>query len=276
MKKLFALSLLSLAVVGCSKVPAGNVGVKFNLYGGDKGVQTTELPPGRYWVGINEELYLFPTFTQNYTWTQEGKDESLSFQTVEGLNVGADVGITYYVDPNKVTSVFQKYRKGIDEITNTFLRNMVRDALVTQGSRLGIESVYGSGKSELMDKVLADVQRQTQDIGIVVEKLYWVGNLRLPDSVVASINSKIEATQKSEQRRNEIAQTEAEAEKARAAAQGEADAKLALAKAEAEAIRIKGEAIRNNPNVIQLNAIDRWDGKLPVYSGEATPLISLK
>lgn len=38
-------SLLFLA--GCTKVPAGNVGVLFNLYGEEKGVDAQVVGPGR-------------------------------------------------------------------------------------------------------------------------------------------------------------------------------------------------------------------------------------
>ncbi|TON47649.1 transposase, partial [Vibrio parahaemolyticus] len=56
-------------MTGCSKITAGHVGIKVNLLGGDKGVQAEEVGVGRYWVGVNEELYSFPTFSQNYVWT---------------------------------------------------------------------------------------------------------------------------------------------------------------------------------------------------------------
>lgn len=259
-------------LAACSKVPAGHVGVKVHLLGGEKGVDTEELGVGRYWVGWNEDLFLFPTFTQNHTWTDKDR---LSFQTVEGLAVSADVGISYHVNPAKVTSVFQKYRKGIDEITDIYLRNMVRDALVKRASSLGIESVYGAGKASLIEQVQADVAGQTGDIGITIEKIYWVGELGLPETVVGSINAKIQATQMAAQRQNEVAQARAEAEKAVAAAKGEAEARLTLATAEADAIRIKGDALRQNPGVVSLSAIEKWDGKLPVYSGDAAPFIQI-
>ncbi|MFT9637418.1 SPFH domain-containing protein [Alcaligenes phenolicus] len=259
-------------LAACSKVPAGHVGVKVHLLGGEKGVDTEELGVGRYWVGWNEDLFLFPTFTQNHTWTDKDR---LSFQTVEGLAVSADVGISYHVNPAKVTSVFQKYRKGIDEITDIYLRNMVRDALVKRASSLGIESVYGAGKASLIEQVQADVAGQTGDIGITIEKIYWVGELGLPETVVGSINAKIQATQMAAQRQNEVAQARAEAEKAVAAAKGEAEARLTLATAEADAIRIKGDALRQNPGVVSLSAIEKWDGKLPVYSGDAVPFIQI-
>lgn len=278
-KILLALSIVLMAA--CSKVPAGTVGVKFNLYGGDKGVQTHELPPGRYWIGWNEELYTFPTFTQTYVWTAGNEDnshgdESLTFQTIEGLSVNADVGITYHIDPTKVTMLFQTYRKGIDEITHLYLRNMVRDALVTEASTIGIEAVYGKGKADLVTKVQTEVQREMGSKGIIIEKVYWIGNLRLPANVVKAINAKIQATQMAQQRENEVAQATAEAQKEVAVATGQAQAKLLVAQAEAKAITLLGEAAKNSSGAVQLKWIEKWNGATPMYQmGAATPLIQI-
>ena len=82
----------------CTKVPAGNVGVKVYLLGSSKGVDHEVLGPGRYWVGWNQDLYLFPTYTQNYTWAvnSEGGDESIDFGTVEGMNVNSSPNGWYF------------------------------------------------------------------------------------------------------------------------------------------------------------------------------------
>ncbi|MGV8567253.1 MAG: SPFH domain-containing protein [Pseudomonas asiatica] len=271
MKRLLAaVSLCALAVLGgCSKVPAGNVGVIVNLYGSEKGVELKEVGTGKYWVGINEELYLFPTFTQTETWTG---DETITFQTVEGMKVGGDVGITYAVAPDKVTTLFQKYRAGIDEITNKFLRNMVRDAFNDVASKLPVESVYGQGKADLLLAVEQRVRNQVAPIGINLERIYYASDLALPPQVTASLNAKIQATQMAEQRRNEVAQAKAEADKERARAQGEADAKLLIARADAKAIEVRAQALRANPDVVTLNAVEKWDGKLPTYTGGQAPL----
>nr|WP_321525826.1 SPFH domain-containing protein [uncultured Cohaesibacter sp.] len=276
---LLTAGLLCGALAACGKVPAGNVGVKVNLYGSDKGVNMEELGPGRYWVGMNEDLFVFPTFTQNYVWTQddtEGSptDESIKFQTVEGMTVGADVGISYSVDPTKVSLIFQKYRKGIDEITGTYLRNMVRDALVSEGSTREIESVYGSGKTALMHAVEDSVRDQVGPIGINVERIYWIGELRLPDSVVTSLNAKIEATQKAQQRVNEVQQSKAEADKKIAEARGDAESIKLKASATAEANRLIAKSL--TPELVKFRAIERWDGVLPRMTGDgAVPFIDV-
>lgn len=273
--------LCVMTLAGCNKVPAGNVGVKVDLLGSDKGVNTQELGVGRYWIGWNEELYLFPTFTQNYTWTKsksEGSesDESITFQSVEGMEVNADIGISYFIRPEKAVTVFQKYRKGVDEITSVFIRNMVRDSLVKNASNMKIDSIYGVGKNDLIQKVQNDVKQQVEDIGIVVEKIYWVSSPRLPQSVVASINSKIEATQKALLRENEIQQSKAEAQKQIEQAKGDAESVRLKAIAAADAIKIKAEALRANPEVLQLEAIGKWDGVMPkMIGGGAVPFIDV-
>ena len=276
--KLGLLLLLMVSFLGLSgcmeKVPAGHVGVKVYLLGKSKGVDSEELGVGRYWIGINEELYLFPTFQQNYVWTKsahEGadKDESITFQTKEGMDCNADLGITYHINPSKVTTIFQKYRKGVAEITDIYIRNQVRDALVEEASSLAVEEVYGVGKTELIKKVQGRVQSQLKDTGIEVDKLYWVGSVRLPETVLAALNSKVGATQKAQQRENELREAEAQAKKTIAEAEGRARANAILSSS------ITSQVIEYKKMENEARRIEKWDGKLPKVQGGNTPFINL-
>lgn len=282
MKKILKLLVLVLAVVSmvsCSKVPAGNVGVKFYLLGNSKGVDTEELTPGRYYIGINEELYLFPTFVQNYVWTasaDEGSlnDESFNFQDIDGLELNADVGITYHLDPTKVSSIFQKYKRGIEEITDVFLRNMVRDALVSASSKRDVEYIYGIGKTSLLDEVQAAVKLETDEMGIVIDKLYWIGRIKLPPAVKDAIDLKIKAKQTAQQRENEVQTAIANAKIKVANANGTAESLLLIAQAEADANIIVAKSITKT--LVDYETVKRWNGVLPTVTGGAMPLINLK
>lgn len=277
-KQFAALALMGVSLAACSTVPAGHVGVKVYLLGGSKGVDSEELGVGRYWIGMNEQLYIFPTYMQNYVWTKDAtegspNDESISFQTMDGMTANADVGISYSLDPTKINKIFQTYRRGVDEITDTFLRNMVRDALVKEASNKPIEYIYGAGKAELMASVQSDVQMQTQDIGIKIDKIYWIGEIRLPPTVIESINAKNAATQMAQQRQNEVAQARAEAEKKVAEAKGDADSILLKAKAQAEANKELAASITTE--LVQYRALEKWDGVLPRMTGSnAIPFIN--
>ena len=276
------IALMCVALGGlaaCSYVPAGNVGIKVNLLGGDKGVESEVLGVGRYWIGWNEDLYIFPTFMQNYVWTagvDEGSpnDESISFQTADGMTANADIGISYSIDPDKVSIIFQTYRRGVEEITDTFLRNMVRDALVKQSSNKPIEYVYGAGKSELLASVQKDVADQVAPLGINIGKIYWIGEIRLPPTVIDSINAKNAATQMAQQRQNEVAQAKAEADKKIEDARGEAESILRVAEAQAKANKLLAESLTTE--FVQYQAITKWDGQLPKMTGSsAVPFIDV-
>ncbi len=260
------------AFLSLTTVPAGYVGVRVNLYA-DKGVDNEVIGTGRYFIGINEKLYKFPTFNQltNY-------EESFSFQTSDAMDVLARVGVEYNIAPEKAALIFQTYRKGIEEITNINLRQYISDALIKHAASMDINELTQGGKTALLDSVLKELRSKLDPVGIRVVKLSWVTDLRYPEQVKESINAKIEATQRALLRENEVAQSRAEAQKRIEEARGIAESTRLRAQAEADAIAIKAKALRDNPDVMQLNAIEKWDGKLPtMMTGNAPlPFIAIK
>lgn len=269
--------LVLLLLAGCSyeKVPVGSVGIKVDLYGSEKGVQAQQVGPGRYWLSVNQDIYLFPTFTQTRSWTGENR-EYITFQSKEGMAVSTSLGLTYHVDPDKVATLFQTYRKGIDEITDVYIHNMVRDAFVEIGSTMPIEDIYGIRKAELVSKVQDRVSKEIAPRGLIVEKVNLIGAMALPNQVVTGINAKIAATQMAERRQNEVAQTEAEARKEVAKAEGDARARLVNAESEAKSLALRGQSLKDNPGLVQLNAIEKWDGHLPNVNSGAIPFINIQ
>lgn len=280
-KNLGVICLLGLMALGsaCSRVPPGHVGIKVYMLGGEKGVDTKELGVGRYWIGVNEQLFVFPTFAQNYVWTKDARegspdDESISFQTIEGMEVSGDFGIQYQINPTKVGILFQKYRRGVEEITDIFLRNLVRDEINKIASKLKVEEIYGSGKESLMVDLNQRCASNVVEQGIIIDKIYIIGTLRLPAAVVESLNNKIAATQKAQMRENEIKESEAMALKKIADAKGESESLLMVAKAQAEANTILAKSI--TPEFVQYQMVTKWNGALSQFSGGGmTPLIQL-
>lgn len=280
--KIFAITGLAAVVTACNRVPAGYRGVVVNLYGSEKGVSEQSVGVGRYYLGWNKELYLFPTFLQNYSWT---KEQSITMQTSEGLSISTSAGITYKIDPENVVKVFQKYRLGIEEITNTFLHNQVRDAMNEVASTMTVEQIYGNKKEVFISKVNRIVKEEAAANGIEVDKIYLVGSFQLPKTVVGSINSKIQATQNAMKVENEVATARAEAQKtivdAKAAAErrvieAEANAKQITLNAEsqAKANKILSESL--TPEFVQYQAILKWNGQLPTTNASnAMPFINI-
>lgn len=269
---LVGLGAVAYALWALTTIEAGYVGVRVNLYA-DKGVQNEVVGTGRYFLGINEQMYRFPTFNQlkNY-------EQPFLFQSSDAMEIKARIGVEYNIDPQKAATVFATYRKGIEEITEVNIRQYISDSLIKNATLMDVNAITQGGKSKLLEDVTKEIRSKLDPVGIRIVKLSWMDDLQYPAQVRASINAKIEATQRALLRENEVAQSKAEAEKLRVAAQGEADARLTRAKAEAEAIAIKAKALRDNPGILQLNAIDKWNGVLPQYmtGGATVPFVPVK
>lgn len=279
--------------LGCStttRVDAGHVGIRVKLAGSDRGIQ--DMPVVTGWVFFNpltEQIVIFPTSVQNVVWTQsphEGRqvDESITFSSSEGVNVNADIGLSFHIEPGLAPKLYGRFRlNDMQKLADGYMRNAVREAFNDVASKLPVQEIYGAGKS----KMLSEVTQKCRDIfgkdGIVIDQLTINGTLRLPQNVSDAINRAMEATQKAIESQNRVAQVEAEARQAitqahgqaeasRQKAQGDGDALLIRARAEAQA----NEIIRlsTTPAVLQYRALEHWDGKLPTYNAGQLPLLT--
>ena len=257
---------LLLLVGSCSftHVTPGNVGVQVNNLG--NGVQATAKPVGWYFTPPGVSIHEYPVSTRTYTWTRDATEQSpaneeFQFQDKNGLQVTADVAMSYHVDAIKAPILFQKYRMDMDAIVAGPLRTAIRSALSEEASVMGVEEIYGAGKTGLINRALARVQKQFGPQGMDIEQLYWASGIRVPDAVMKQINQKIA---------NEQAALAAQANVAKA--QADAQSKIAEAEGEAKSMQIKGDAIRTNPEILTQTAIDKWDGHYPQYVGGGMPL----
>ena len=279
---LIAIVAMMFSFTSCmDRVEAGQVGVKVNLLGENKGVQTETLGVGRYWIGMNDQLFIFPVSQVNYVYTKdttEGSEdnEEFTFQTKEGINCSADLGVALSFNADKITVMFQKYRKGVDEIRSVVVRNEIRDVLNRVASSMNTEDVYGIGKAKLIDSVQSIVKHNLAVNGIIIDKVSLIGSIRIPSTILEALNAKVQMTQDAQRSENQV-------QKARA----EADIRTANAKGEADALKIQadGQAYYNKTvsasitqQLIDMKKIDKWNGinSTTILSGSGQPIVNLK
>jgi regulator of protease activity HflC (stomatin/prohibitin superfamily) len=292
---LLGVVLLIVLIAGCSmttRVDAGHVGIRVRLAGSERGVQDTPVVMG--WVVFNpitEQIIIFPTSVQNVIWSaspHEGRavDESITFSSAEGVNVNADVGLSFHIEPSLAPKLYARFRENdMLALADGYVRNTVREAFNDVASKLPVQDVYGPLKS----KMLSDVTQKCRDVlgkdGFVIDQLTLTGALRLPQNVADAINRAMEATQNAIQSENRVRQVKAEAEQAITKATGAAEAQRQEAEGHADALLInaRGEAKANEiirlsmtAAVLQYRAIEHWDGKLPTYNGGgALPMLTI-
>lgn len=173
-----------------------------------------------------------------------------------------DVSINFRVGEAKAVSIFKKYRKPLEEIGRTILRNYVRDAYNVAANFYTAEEIY-TKKNEFIDRAETQFSEELEQEGFVIEKVVMLNELRLPDNIKEAIDRKIEAKQIAEQKKNELAQSKADALKEIEAARGQAEALKIQADAEKYSYEQKQRALTKL--LIQQQMIEKWDGKLPVY-----------
>lgn len=268
-----------LIVSGCTKVEPGYVGVKVNNYGGQKGVSDFPALTGMVWYNpFTSDVYKFPTFLQNVVWTKdctEGspEDDSITFNSIEGAVVNADIALSYSIVSEKVPAIFVEFRKDVQHITGVYMRSKVRDAFGRCGSKMPITGIFGDQKQALLDAVRDSLNNDLGPKGFQFDMVSFVGALRVDDKVTNSINATIEATQKAIEAENLVRQAEANARSQVAKAKGEADAITALAIAQAEANRIVASSL--TPDLVHWQAVQKWSGTLPSVTGGAMPFINV-
>lgn len=265
----FVCFLLLLWMFCFKMISPGYVGVVIDMLGDSKSAK--ELHVGMHCIAPWKSVYQFPIFEQNDSW--EGQRDCFNFQTSEGMAVSADIGITYHLRPESIPTIFQRYRRGMDEITNVFIRNYIRDAINKSASKTRIEDLY-SGKESFFEDVERHVREDFAPMGIELSRIYLIGRFHFPPTVISALNSKIEAMQRAQQRENELREAEAEAKKQVAKAEGAAKCAVLKAESEAKANALLSQSI--TPELIRWQSVQKWDGKMPHVNGAAMPFVEVK
>jgi regulator of protease activity HflC (stomatin/prohibitin superfamily) len=270
-KQIFAVIVFLLVILFCvNRIPPGYVGVCINMLGSDARETAKEMHVGFHFTAPWKSVYRFPIFEQNTTWEGE---HGFNFQTNEGVAINADVGITYHLKPEAVPLIFQKYRRGMEEITEIFIRNYIRDSLNKTAANFKIEDLYSSEKKDFFEEVEKNVKKSLEPMGVEVSKIYLIGRFKFPENVIQALNAKIEASQRAQQRENELKEAEAQAKKEIAKSEGEAKCALLKAKAESEANITLAKSVTEE--LIRWQTVQKWDGKLPTVNGGAIPMIDI-
>ncbi len=248
----------------CERIDAGHVGVKVNQYGDNKGVSdVVEVTGMVFFNPITHSIYEFPTFIQHKEYTGEN---SFVVNSKDGSEFHVSPIINYSVQRDKVPQIFAKYRRSLDQIEEGFLKTAVFDAFrLATNVYTADELISNRQKFEIEVRRILDGELGKE--GFIITQ--FTSNLLYPETFKKAIEAKNNAVQGALMAENKVKQAEAEAKIKVATAQGNAQAMLTSAKAEAESNRMKQQTL--TPLLLQLEWINKWDGKLPVY-GQAPML----
>lgn len=238
----------------CStRIDAGNVGIKVNMYGDNKGVDDVVAVAGRVWYNpFTESIYEFPTFVQ----TKDYDPFVINAKDASAFTV--DPKISYLVNSEQVPKIFQKYRKELGDIEDGYIRTAVYDAYRIIANKFTSDSLMSS-RQLFEEMVQNELQKSLNQEGFILQQL--TSAITPPESLSEAINAKNKAIQVALQAENRVKQAEAEAKIAVAKEEGNA---LALKiKADAESYYNEKVARSISANLVEMERVKKWDGKFP-------------
>lgn len=267
-------------------VSAGYAGV---VYSPNGGVNGEVLSQGWHLVNPLKKVIEYPISTETmylsfYKVEGSKEDDSYTVPTSDGKMVSVDAGLSYSYNPDMLNEVFTKWRgRKPSEIENTYLAERVKAISKNITSQYSVSELYGNKINEINGKIQTALKEELAAVGIVIENFSFT-EVRLDDDTRASIQAKVDAQQKLEQAKIEaenvkieaekkVAQAEAEAKAKRIQAQGEADALIISAQAQKESNELIAQSLTEE--VLRLKELQKWDGVLPMVTGEATPIITI-
>jgi regulator of protease activity HflC (stomatin/prohibitin superfamily) len=254
-------------------VPAGHAGVVFNrLAGGVK-----PLTYGEGWhtmIPLVESVDVQEVRIRKIETTADSASKDLQdVQTIIALN--------YHLDRSKVHTIYQNIGWEYDaRIVKPAIEEAVKatTALYTAEELITKRSEVSSTIKNLLTERLS-----TSDI---IVDYFSIVNFDFSPAFNNAIEAKQVAEQDALREKRVLDKIKIQAEQRIAEAdgikksqilkaEGEAQAKLLVAGAEAKAIELQGEALKENPDVIELRRIEKWDGVVPKVNSGALPIINL-
>ena len=248
--------LLTTLFFSCERIDAGHVGVKVNLYGTGKGVDdVTECTGMVFYNPFTTKIYEFPTYIQHKEYKEEN---SFSVNSRDGSEFHVSPIVNYSVKREKVPFIFGKYRRELSEIEEGFLKTAIYEAFRIVTNSYNADLLISS-RQEFDAKVRKALEDQLLPEGFILSQ--FTSNLVYPETFKKAIEAKNNAVQSALMAENQVKTAEAQAKIKIATAEGNAQAMLTAAKAEAEANSLKQKTI--TPMLLQLEWINKWNGKLP-------------
>ncbi len=213
--------LLGISSACVKQIDAGEIGVKI-LFGS---IQNDVMGSGLHFINPLLDVKNLDVKTQNYTMSgvnDEGNkagDDAIKVLTSDGLEVTIDLTVLYRVvgadAPKLLRETGDDYR---DKIVRPITRTKIRDNAVYYQA----VDLFGAKRDEFQQRIYKTIEDDFKKRGLMLEQLL-VRNITLPNSVKASIESKINAEQDAKKMEFVLLKEKQEAERKRVEAQGIAD-----------------------------------------------------
>ncbi len=172
-------------------------------------------------------------------------------------NVSSTIAVNFHIDPSRAQKVYQEIGLSFKE---RVIDPAVQEAVKSVTAHFTAEELI-TRRPEVKDAIKVSLAERLKQFNILVDE-FSIVNFDFSHEFNAAIEAKQTAEQSALKARRDLDRIKIEAEQ-----------RITQARAEAEGQRLQRETL--TPILLQLRAIEKWDGKLPQVSGGATPFIDI-
>ncbi len=284
------------AILCIERVPAGYVGVVYNMNGG---VDGEVLNQGWHLVSPTKKVTTYSIgIEQSYlTADDKGdskKDESFSIPTSDGKTVRVNLEFSYRFDEARVANTFVTFKgKSGETIKDTFIKPKVIAWTQEVSANYPVTDIFGDQRTAINKELDTYLRKKFDTYGIIIDTVNFT-DISVDAETAAAIQKKVTAQQELELANIEAQTAQVQAEKDRQvaliqakkdkeAAEIQAETDVIEANAAADVVRIEAEAEASanrqiaaslTDELIEKIKFEKWDGALPTVSGSSA-IVSL-
>lgn len=274
------LIVVSLILIGvCTeRIPAGYVGVVYNMSGG---VDGEILSQGWHVVAPTKKITTYSIGIEQSYLSAENKgdspkDESFSIPTSDGKTVRVNLEFSYRFDEDRVAETFTRFKgKSGEDIKDTFIKPKIIAWTQEVSANYPVTDIFGDKRTQINAELDTYLREKFDPYGIIIDTVNFT-DISVDDETAAAIQKKVNAQQELELANIEAETAQVQAEKDKKVAQIQADQEIIDAEAKAKATLIAAEAEANankqiaaslTEELIEKIKYERWNGELPKVSG---------
>ncbi len=176
-------------------------------------------------------------------------------------NVTTIIALNFYLDKEKANIIYQELGLNYHQ---SIIEPAIQESIKAATAAYNAEQLI-TRRPEVKRDVYNSLKQRLEKNHIIVTD-FSIVDFKFSEEFNKAIERKQVAEQLALTAKNDLVRIQTEAEQARTKAAGEAQANLELARAQAESQRLLAASV--NAQILQLEAIKKWDGTMPLVMGE--------
>lgn len=188
------------------------------------------------------------------------KDEIPASAASKDLQVvTSKIALNYHLAPDSVNHIWQNVGR---DYNSRIIAPAIQEAVKAVTARFTAEELI-TKREQVKEEIKANLSERLMERAIIVDEFNII-DFDFSKAFNDAIEQKVTAEQLKLKAERDLERIVIEKEQ-----------QITQAEAKAQAILIEAQALRTNPQVVELRWIEKWDGKTPQYWGSASPFIGI-